>query len=62
MLILKEFFLLDKKNSYVGAKIRVGSFTSTDIGLQSVEMDGNLTQTPEFPYNWMYDGSRLQVS
>ena len=57
----ERIFLLDKKNSYVGAKIRVGSFTSTDIGLQSVEMDGNLTQTPEFPYNWMYDGSRLQM-
>jgi hypothetical protein len=45
----------------VGAKIRTGSFTSTDIELQSVEMDGSLTQTPEFPYNWMYDGSRPQM-
>ena len=25
-------------------------------------MDGNLTQTPEFPYNWMYDGSRPQMA
>ena len=24
-------------------------------------MDGSLTQTPEFPYNWMYDGSRPQM-
>lgn len=58
----ERIFLLDKKNRYVGAKIRTGSFTSTDIELQSVEMDGSLTQTPEFPYNWMYDGSRLQMA
>lgn len=58
----ERIFLLDKKNRYVGAKIRAGSFTSTDIELQSVEMDGSLTQTPEFPYNWMYDGSRLQMA
>lgn len=57
----ERIFLLDKKNRYVGAKIRTGSFTSTDIELQSVEMDGSLTQTPEFPYNWMYDGSRPQM-
>ena len=48
----ERIFLLDKKNRYVGAKIRTGSFTSTDIELQSVEMDGSLTQTPEFPYNY----------
>ena len=57
----EKIFLLDKKNRYVGAKIRTGSFTSTDIELQSVEMDGSLTQTPEFSYNWMYDGSRPQM-
>lgn len=57
----ERIFLLDKKNRYVGAKIRAGGFASTDMELQSVEMDGNLTQTPEFPYNWMYDGSRPQM-
>ena len=35
----ERIFLLDKKNRYVGAKIRTGSFTSTDIELQSVEME-----------------------
>ena len=29
-----------------------------DSNLQSVEMDEELKLTPEFPYNWMYDGAR----
>ena len=31
---------------------------STDTQLQSVEMDDQLSLTPEFPYNWMYDGTK----
>lgn len=48
--------LLDKKNTYDNANISCGAFTETDDVLQSVEMNLDLTVTPEFPYNWMYDG------
>ncbi|MBQ7635924.1 MAG: SGNH/GDSL hydrolase family protein [Lachnospiraceae bacterium] len=44
--------LFDTKDSFEGAEISVGSFTETDKELQSVEMNFDLTQTPEFPYNW----------
>jgi hypothetical protein len=50
--------LLDKKDNFEKAEIDCGGFTETDTILQSVEMDLNLTHTPEFPYNWMFDGSR----
>ena len=49
--------LLDKKNDYANAEIDCGGFTLTDTELQSVEMDLELELTPEFPYNWMYDGA-----
>ena len=49
--------LLDKKENDANANIDCGGFTQTDTELQSVEMDLDLVQTPEFPYNWMYDGS-----
>lgn len=49
--------LLDKKNDYANAEIDCGGFTLTDTELQSVEMDLDLELTPEFPYNWMYDGA-----
>lgn len=49
--------LLDKRDEYEGAEIRCGGFTSTDTELQGVEMDTNLAQTAEFPYNWFYDGT-----
>ena len=39
------------------AVIDCGGFTQTDTVLQSVEMDLDLEQTPDFPYNWMYDGT-----
>lgn len=48
--------LLDKKNAYSMADIDCGGFVNTDEVLQSVEMDVDLKPTPEFPYNWMYDG------
>lgn len=50
--------LLDKKNHNSTAKIRCGGFTETDTELQRVEMDEDLFGTPEFPYNWMYDGTK----
>lgn len=49
--------LLDKKDGYEKAVIDCGGFTQTDKVLQSVEMDLDLEMTPEFPYNWMYDGA-----
>jgi hypothetical protein len=45
--------LYDKKDGYEGIlELSEGAFTSTDKDLQSVEMDDNLNQTPQFPYNW----------
>ena len=52
-----EIMLMDKKDAYEQAVIDCGGFTQTDTVLQSVEMDLDLEQTPEFPYNWMYDGA-----
>lgn len=52
-----EIMLMDKKDAYEQAVIDCGGFTQTDTVLQSVEMDLDLEQTPEFPYNWMYDGT-----
>jgi len=36
--------------------------TATDRELQSVEMDQELCVTPEFPYNWMYDGTKTDCA
>ena len=52
-----EIMLMDKKDAYEQAVIDCGGFTQTDTVLQSVEMDLDLAQTPEFPSNWMYDGA-----
>lgn len=41
-------------------QIDCGDFTETDEELQAVEMDLNLTQTKEFPNNWMYTGRRAR--
>lgn len=53
--------LMDKKDFYEGAVIETGDFTATDQELQSVEMDDALNLTPEFPYNWMYDGTKMDA-
>jgi hypothetical protein len=50
--------LLDQKNVYEKAEIRCGGFTQCDTVLQCVEMDMDLQATPEFPYNWMFDGTK----
>lgn len=44
--------LLDKKDCPADAKIDPGAFTGTDAVLQSVPMDDDTENTPEFPYNW----------
>ena len=50
--------LLDKKDTYDKAVINCGGFTETDYVLQSVEMNLDLDFTKQFPYNWMYDGTK----
>ncbi len=52
--------LMDKKDTYAKAEIVEGGFTGCDEVLQSVEMDVDLKVTPEFPYNWYYDGTQPQ--
>lgn len=49
--------LLDKKDVFEGAVINQGAFTLVDTALQAVEMDESLKFTPQFPFNWMYDGN-----
>lgn len=53
-----DVFLMDKKQLLENVKIEEGGFIFTDNVLQSVEMDMDLSLTPQFPYNWMYDGSK----
>ncbi len=53
-----EVHLLDKKDTYELASIDAGTFAYTDCELQSVEMDDTLELTPEFPHNYMYDGTK----
>lgn len=50
--------LLDRNSTYSGAKIDCGDFSRIDRKLQCVEMDEALTPTPQFPYNWHYDGTK----
>lgn len=52
--------LLDKKEMPPFAAVTPGSFLFVDDKLQCVEMDEDLTGTPEFPHNWMYDGKRVK--
>ena len=49
--------LLDRRHSAGQAEIDCGSFEHVDAELQAVEMDMNLTGTPEFADNWMYRGA-----
>ncbi len=50
--------LVDKKDNTDLISVQPGGFVYTDDVLQSVEMDLDLNLTPEFPYNWMYDGGQ----
>ena len=38
-----------------------GAFSMTDEDIQRVEMDSDIRQTPEFPYNWAYRPSGDQT-
>ncbi|MFQ7713515.1 MAG: hypothetical protein ACLRI8_01975 [Agathobacter rectalis] len=40
------------------AYIDEGGLTSRYTAAK-VEMDDQLSLTPEFPYNWMYDGTKI---
>lgn len=52
--------LLDKKDMPKNAVVTPGSFLFVDDKLQCVEMNEDLTGTPEFPHNWMYDGKQVK--
>ncbi len=54
----EDVILLDKRDNKELAQIDEGGFLLQDEVLQSVEMDEDIAVTPEFPYNWMYDGKR----
>lgn len=49
--------LLDRITDTDAAWIACGCFDGTDKQLQCVEMDEDLTGTPQFSYNWMYQGA-----
>lgn len=53
-----DVILVDKKDNTDLVSVQPGGFVYTDDFLQSVEMDMDLKLTPEFPYNWMYDGGQ----
>ncbi len=44
--------LLDRKQQPRDAVIHPGSFIGTDTDLQCVPLDGEMRNTPMFPYNW----------
>ena len=44
--------LLDRKDGCPGAEIDPGSFTLRDTDLQSVPLDAEAANTPEFPHSW----------
>ncbi len=46
--------LFDTHDCFEGSIVDPGSFTETDKELQNVEMNFDITQTPEFPYNWQH--------
>ena len=51
----EQVWLYDRNSETDTVKIvSTGDFTETDEELQGVEMDRNLTQTREFPYNWKH--------
>lgn len=53
----EKIWLFDRSSSAATDIVKVvsaGAFSETDEELQSVELDRNLTQTKEFPYNWKH--------
>ena len=55
--VFEKVQLLDRRHSAGQAEIDCGGFCHVDTELQAVEMDLNLTGTPEFADNWMYRGA-----
>lgn len=53
-----DIVLMDKKNTFDNAVIEEGGFVFTDSILQAAEMNMDLSLSPQFPYNWMYDGKK----
>ncbi|MDO3411866.1 SGNH/GDSL hydrolase family protein [Saccharibacillus sp. CPCC 101409] len=49
--------LLDRANGAEAAIIEAGGFAESDAELQMVELDADPLGTPQFPHNWMYNGS-----
>lgn len=54
----ENIILIDSKHNPCGAKIDVGSFTSTDKDIQCVERNMDLFTSPEFANNWQYEGTK----
>lgn len=51
----EQVWLYDRNSRSESVKIlSIGDFSEIDEELQGVEMDRNLTQTKEFPYNWKH--------
>ena len=44
--------LLDRKCGFQAARITPGGFTQRDKDLQTVPLDNDTKNTPQFPYNW----------
>lgn len=53
----EKVLLMDRKDKFDQAIVYPGAFTKTDEDLQRAEFDLDLTPSPQFPYNWHYDGS-----
>lgn len=54
--MFENVWLFDRNSIMTDAAkiLSTGDFSETDEALQGVEMDKNLTQTKEFPYNWKH--------
>lgn len=50
--------LIDTKHRCEDVTIEVGSFTSVDTDIQCVERNLDMTVSPEFSNNWMYDPNK----
>lgn len=49
--------LIDREINNGGAQIKCGAFSAKDSDIQRVERNMDLTVTPEFPNNWLYEGN-----
>lgn len=50
----EDLIFFDAKDAFEGAVIDPGDFTGTDKDLQAVEMNFDLSLTPELPFNWQH--------